>query len=149
MRRVTASVLFLFCSLAGAAPSAAQVPVWVELRYVDGAFEASEARNWPRLRAEAVDEVKICAAREPRKPRCTALSGQSIYWVYREGDAWVMGGGGVGPEYFAQGGELPAEVLVTSSGEHRARRIRFMPDLRLRDVKLGWWWPEKRAESSR
>lgn len=101
----------------------------VRIRYVTGRVEAASVSAWPELPAEGIDWVEI------GHHHFTRTMGMSIYWVYREGNRWVMGSGPVGY------GALPAEVLVGADDQHEARAIEFMPDLPHSAVKLGWWWP--------
>ncbi len=64
------------------------------------------------------------------------VSGHSIYWLYREGDVWVLGGGSIGYTN-------PLGEVLVGSGNHQYREIDYMPDLPHRAVKIGAWWPNK------
>lgn len=108
----------------------AKAPI-VRVTYVDGTTLSLAASEWRWMRAEGIDWVAI------GHEKFTMLSGQSLYWVYAEGDFWVMGGGPVGY------GAVPPEVLVGRDDEHISRPVQFMPDLMHRDVKLGHWWPNE------
>ncbi len=105
--------------------------IFLWLKYVNGRLITTPIENWKAQPTEGLDEVAIGYT------NFTKLSGQSIYWVYKENGFWVMGGGPVGY------GKLPPEILVGSSDQHIARSINFMPDLKLDDIKLGYWWPNE------
>jgi len=101
----------------------------VRIRYVDGEEVAAHVAQWSMLRADGIDEVWV------GDPHETAMGGHSLYWLYREGDAWVMGCGSLYPN------SLPPEVLFYTDGRQASRPIMGMPDLRHHDVKLGHWRP--------
>lgn len=100
--------------------------------YVDGREFNVPVGDWASLPMQGIDKVAIGS-----NGRFTFTSGQSIYWVYEENDYWIMGAGPVGY------GEIPPEILVFADGTQSARSIRFMPDLHIENVKLGWWWPDE------
>lgn len=100
----------------------------VRIRYVTGETCEGPAHDWPAFPSEGIDAVAI-----GNGEHWTWLSGQSVYWLYPEGDAYVMGGGPIGYD------ALPPEVVVRGA-MHIARHIRFAPDLPQSAVKLGWWW---------
>lgn len=102
-------------------------PPLVRIRYTDGTEVAGTTEQWPTWRADGVDEVRV------GNPRETIFMGYSLYWLYRDGDAWVAGCGTVGAA------DLPPEVIFTRDGEQHSRPIQSVPDIRHRDVKLGWW----------
>jgi hypothetical protein len=102
--------------------------VIVRVGYVDGQLVEGEPSRWQDWPGQGVDWVEVASG-----PGRTRLSGQSVYWLYREGEAWVMGGGPVGY------GTLPPELVVTEERQD-ARAVRFMPDLPREAVKLGHWW---------
>jgi hypothetical protein len=100
----------------------------VEVRYVNGSLIAAQPEAWASLRCDGVDYVDVTDA----AGNTSRIQGQSVYWMYREGDAWVAGGGVVGH---------PEIIEVTVPG-HEFRRPHHMPDLDHAQVKLGWWLPE-------
>lgn len=59
----------------------------------------------------------------------------SLYWLYPEGDGIVIGEGMVGYDPKAV-----REVVVSAKGKQEERFPKYMPDLNLRNVKLGWFW---------
>lgn len=106
--------------------------VMVTIRYVDGYQKTFPASQWRYERPEGVDWVRVC------NPKCDTIHTMSVYWLYKEGDDWVAGGGPIGY------GKLSPEVILKPDGTQEARPIRFAPDLKLDQVKLGWWWPGTR-----
>lgn len=103
----------------------------VAIRYVDGSEARCAASVWASQRAEGVDRVVVS-----NEAGSSVFSGHSVYWLYREGRVWVAGQAAWG-----YGHVLTPEVLFLPDGTQDIRRIEYVPDLRHRDVKLGWWWP--------
>ena len=102
----------------------------LHVKYVDGAYFDIPVHDWTSLDGQGIDYIEIGVE------HFTKTSGHSIYWVYPEGDTWVMGSGPVGY------GAISPEVVVAQDGTQLARDIQFMPDLHHSDIKLGWWWPD-------
>ena len=99
----------------------------VTVRYVNAVEVFTPVAAWPDIRSDGVDWVDLT----DDAGAASRIQGQSVYWLYREGDSWVVGGGVVGhPEVM--------EVVVPG---HQWRRPRRMPDLGHGQVKLGWWLP--------
>lgn len=105
------------------------VPVRVRIHYVDGAEVEVAADEWPRLRGDGVDWVRIL------HQGSTLLQAHSLYWLYREGSTWVAGCGSVSYDP-----NPLVELLFMANGTMREREREFMPDLPHSAVKLGWWW---------
>lgn len=103
----------------------------VRVQYVDGAYFDVPCSEWESLPGEGIDYIEIGTS------RFTRTSGHSVYWIYKEDKNWIMGSGPVGY------GKLSPEVVVEADGTQTARTIEFMPDLHLKNVKLGWWWPDE------
>lgn len=103
----------------------------VRVGYVSGRTIQALAEDWPELPTEGVDFVELTNA-----VGTIRVAGHSMYWLYREGPAWVIGGGSIG--YTNALGET-----VVGKGNHQYRQIEYMPDLPLSSVKLGAWWPGK------
>jgi hypothetical protein len=101
--------------------------VTVEVRYVNGTLITTQPEAWVSLRADGIDYVDLT----DDGGNASRIQGQSVYWLYREGDAWVAGGGIVGH----------AEMVEATVPGHEYRRPRYMPDLDHAQVKLGWWLP--------
>ena len=100
----------------------------IAVGYVNGQLIETTVGGWPLLRSEGIDHVDLI----DEAGNASRIQGQSVYWLYREGDTWVAGGGVIGhPEI--------SEVVVPG---HRWRRPQHMPDLEHAQVKLGWWLPE-------
>jgi hypothetical protein len=99
--------------------------------YVDRQAIRAEPSEWPRLPSEGVDFVEL-----ENGAGSVRVSGHSLYWLYLEGDSWVIGGGSIG---YAN----PLGETVVGVGNHQYRAIEYMPDLAARQVKLGHWWPGK------
>ena len=100
----------------------------VKIKYVDGVEINISVDRWSFAKSDGIDEIAI------GYNKFTKLSGQSIYWVYKEEDFWVMGGAPAGY------GNIPPEVLVGKDDNHLSRSINFAPDLKINDIKLGHWW---------
>ena len=98
------------------------------VRYVNGEIAQAEAEQWPTLRADGVEYVDIRVDGQGYR-----IQGRSVYWLYRVGETWLLGGGLVGEsgieEVSAREGASPFVV----------RHPRYMPDLPHNAVKLGWW----------
>lgn len=104
----------------------------VRIGYVDGRSVEASITDWPFLDAEGLDFVDVISS-----VGTTRISGQSVYWAYREGDHWVVGGAPLGY------GQITPEIMAHDEGRQEARQIGFAPDLDHRSVKLGWWWPDE------
>jgi hypothetical protein len=100
----------------------------VEVQYVNGALIATQPEAWASLRGDGIDYVDLI----DEAGNASRIQGQSVYWLYREGEAWVAGGGIVGH----------SEIIEALVPGHTFRRPRHMPDLDHDQVKLGWWLPE-------
>ena len=99
----------------------------VEIKYIDEEVIKITADEWDTVRAEGVDEIIMC---NPLPIHC---SGHSLYWLYKDGDNYVLGGAS---PYIP---EKIAEVLFTVADLQVEREIDYMPDLLHKDIKLGWW----------
>jgi hypothetical protein len=99
----------------------------VTVRYVDGTQVTCALDRWTDLRAAGVDYVDLQSADGVYR-----VQGRSIYWLYQDGDRWVLGGGIVGNS------EPIEEVIATAIG-FEIRHPEYMPDLEHDRVKLGWW----------
>lgn len=77
-----------------------------------------------------MDTVTIYTAEGSRTAQA-----QSLYWLYPEGDTWVVGEGSVRYD------PNPLTEVVCSEAGMTERSIDYMPDLGLHRVKLGWWRP--------
>lgn len=109
--------------------------VQLRVEYVDGSSVVGDPWKWTAFwRGEGVDWVEISNG-----AGTTRVSGHSLYWVYLEGPAWVVGGGSIG--YTNPLGEV---IVAAGTGNHEYREIEYMPDLPHRAVKLGHWWPGKK-----
>ena len=103
----------------------------IRVRYVSGRTVGALPEDWSELPAEGVDSVELT-----NEAGSARVSGHSIYWLYREGPAWVLGGGSIGYTN-------PLGETVVGEGNHQYREIDYMPDLPARSIKLGAWWPGK------
>lgn len=104
----------------------------VLIRYVDGQSTRATIDLWPTLRAEGVDEVWIYDL-----SGVVTFSGQSLYWVYPDGDMYVAGSAAVAYS------KTITEIVFDGLGGQTERHLHFLPDLAHADVKLGHWWPDK------
>lgn len=102
----------------------------VTIHYVDG---TDQTGSWSELDTEGVDRVSIHTA-----TGTISLASASLYWMYAEEECWVAGWGSVRYDP-----NPLTEIVIAPDGSQTERGVPFMPDLRLRDVKLGWWWPGK------
>lgn len=98
--------------------------------YVSGPPLLAPAAWWTTLPAEGVDWVEVINGGRVR------LASASLYWLYPEGEAWVVGRGSIRYDP-----NPLTEVLCFPDGTQVEREIDYMPDLHLPDIKLGWWWP--------
>lgn len=103
----------------------------VRVRYVDGSEYAVAPDDWTTLPGAGVDVVYLLTASGDRRS-----GSHSLYWLYPEGDSWVAGEGSVRYDP-----NPLVEVIVAPDGRMTERTIPYMPDLRLSQVKLGWWRP--------
>lgn len=104
----------------------------IDITYVDGQELSIDPSEWGDVRGDGVDEVFFQVGHELG----TKMSGHSVYWVYREEDAWVVGCGTVGDQ------PLTHEALYHDDGRSSSRPVgEYMPDLHHADIKLGWWRP--------
>lgn len=103
----------------------------IRVGYVSGRTLEAAPEDWPGLPSEGVDFVEFT-----NEAGMVGVSGHSLYWLYRERESWVVGGGTVGSRN-------PLGETVVGKGDHRYREIDFMPDLSIGAVKLGAWWPGK------
>lgn len=103
----------------------------ITVGYVNGKERTVDPTEWSGIPAQGVDWVAATTGKYT-----TTASGFSVYWLYKERDYWVLGGGSLG-------GVIPPEVLIQESG-HVARAIEYMPDLFIEAVKLGHWWTKWR-----
>lgn len=103
----------------------------VRVSYTSGATMTVPVEDWPNIRGDGVDEVTLILD----EIHTHRLSGHSLYWLYREEDAWVIGCGTVGNQ------PLTAEGVYHDDGRTEARPLEWMPDLRHSEIKLGWWRP--------
>jgi hypothetical protein len=99
----------------------------VEVHYVNGTLITTQLEAWTSLRGDGIDYVDLI----DDAGNASRIQGQSVYWLYQEGDAWVAGGGIVGHP----------EIIETVVPGHGFRRPQHMPDLAHDQVKLGWWLP--------
>lgn len=104
----------------------------IRVGYVSGQTVSALVEDWHDLPSEGVDFVELT-----NDAGSIRVSGHSLYWLYREGPNWVLGGGSIG--YTNPLGE----TVVPVSGNHEYRDIEYLPDLLARNVKLGHWWPGK------
>jgi hypothetical protein len=95
--------------------------------YVNGQVIETTVGGWSLLRGDGIDHVDLI----DDAGNASRIQGQSVYWLYQEGDAWVAGGGIVGHP----------EIIETAVPGHGFRRPQHMPDLAHDQVKLGWWLP--------
>lgn len=103
----------------------------VRVEYVDGTVIEAPLADWPTLPADGVWSVTYS-----NKPgEFLRHAGHSVYWCYPEGDRYVVGLGTVSNVY----GTLPSEAVLFPDGHQEEREIKFMPDLRHDQIKLGWW----------
>jgi hypothetical protein len=102
----------------------------VRVHYVSGQTIGAEPHDWPALPSEGVDWVEMT-----NEVGTIRVAGHSLYWLYREGPNWVIGGGSIGYT------NALGETVV--GDEHRYREIEYMPDLPHSAVKMGAWWPGK------
>lgn len=100
----------------------------VTIYYVDGTVVETTPDEWKSVRAHGVDCVEIRDA--TGVVRFTAMS---IYWLYREGPVWILGAGAVRYD------PNPLTEVLFYRDTQTERKIDYMPDLELHDVKLGWW----------
>lgn len=97
------------------------------MQYIDGRVVEPESYvAYCAAPGEGVDAIVI--------DRVT-FSCHSVYWLYRDVDAWVGGAGSLYPT------GQPPETLFFDDGRQAVRVISGMPDLPLAAVKLGWWRP--------
>lgn len=102
----------------------------VRIRCVDGRIWGGPITEWPFLPSEGIDFVEVIS-----DVGTTRISGQSVYWAYREAGRWAVGGAPLGY------GTIPPEILVYDDGHQEPRVVHYAPDLEHRSVKMGWWWP--------
>lgn len=106
----------------------------VRIEYVDGRTIEATADKWPILPAEGVWSVTW----SNKEGESLIHSGHSLYWCYREHgrSCYIVGEGTVANVY---GMLLPPETLLYLDGHQESRPVKFMPDLRHDQIKLGWW----------
>lgn len=100
----------------------------ITIEYGNGVMEVA-ADLWPFVRGDDVQKVTA---------ECNGLSvtfqAHSIYWLYPEGDNWIVGAGSVRYD-----NNPLTEIIIAPDGRQTERHIEYMPDLRHDRVKLGWW----------
>lgn len=99
----------------------------VVVSYVDGQETRASLEDWPTMRADGIDSVTIVDG-----DLSVRYASASLYWCYPEGDEWVSGCASVGYD------PNPIREVI---GTSREREVKYLPDLRHDQVKLGWWWP--------
>lgn len=84
---------------------------------------------WPDAQAHDVQSVEwnYCGLGN-------RIAGKSLYWCYPEGDCFVFGSGSVRYDR-----NPLTEIIVAPDGKQTERRVEYLPDLLLPQVKLGWW----------
>lgn len=103
----------------------------IRIVYVDNQqIEVSSAAAWEIARGEGIDYIEIS------NPLLCHIHSASLYWLYEEHDTLVAGWGSVRYDP-----NPLTEILFYKDGNQEERKIEFMPDLRLSQVKLGHWWP--------
>lgn len=100
----------------------------IKIKYIDGEIIEAPAGKWHKLRPEGIDEITIS------NPLPVTCKGHSLYWFYKEKD------------YYALGCASPYQPVLTPEilfigDKQTSRPIDCIPDLHLKDVKLGWWRP--------
>lgn len=105
--------------------------LFVTIFYVDGNNLKIPPKDWGKARADGVDYVELS-----NDAGTIRVSGHSLYWLYPEGDAWVIGAGSIGYTN-------PLGETIVGVGNHKYRVIDYLPDLSHDSVKLGHWWPNK------
>lgn len=103
----------------------------LRVRYTDGTVHEGTCEDWPSLRGDGVDAVWI-GDDDLVHPQGTPLIGYPLYWLYAQGDVWIVGRSAVGTN------EAPREYLYDTTGV-TVRTLKTMPDLRHADLKIGWW----------
>jgi hypothetical protein len=101
----------------------------VRIEYVDGTLRSGPPTYWEHLPAQGVYEITITHSRYG----ALKLKGHSVYWCYPEGESWVFGGGSV----LYDGGNKCEALFGPLKME--SREVRYMPDLKHNQVKLGHW----------
>jgi hypothetical protein len=99
----------------------------VTVRYVDSTQVTCAFDRWPDLRSAGIDYVDLGTEEGAYR-----VQGRSVYWLYQNGDRWVLGGGIVG-------NSEPITEVVTDGDGFYVRHPEHMPDLERDQVKLGWW----------
>lgn len=102
----------------------------VHVQYVDGSARRGSPENWRVFPGEGVDWVEVT------DPLGTVhMAAASLYWLYPEGAGWVAGWASVGYDP-----NPVTEIVFDGMGGQQERKLRYLPDLHHRDVKLGHWW---------
>lgn len=99
--------------------------IFLFISYVDGTTKRSTAEDWVNLPSEGInyiiiDNIRICCA--------------SLYWLYPEDDHYVVGWGSVRYD------PNPLTEIELYGGLQKERQIEYMPDLKISQIKLGYWW---------
>lgn len=102
----------------------------VEVTYVNGEQRTGPPELWATWPGEGVDRVTGF-----NSTGFVQVASASLYWLYREDGYWVLGTGSVRYD------PNPLTEIVWVDSGQLERQVRFMPDLLLRYVKLGHWWP--------
>lgn len=100
----------------------------LQITYTDDSVFEGDALDWDHARSDGVDAVLLGGRK---------FSGHSLYWLYREATAWVVGGASTYES------PPPPETLFYETGDVVQRKIMTMPDLKHAQVKLGWWKRER------
>jgi hypothetical protein len=110
----------------------------LRVHYVDGATWVGTIQDWPTSPGEGVDVVEV---QDPLG--IVRFASQSLYWAYEENRSVVVGSGSVRYDH------NPITEIVFSDGGQHERQREFMPDLPLRALKVGHWWPGTSAPCER
>ena len=97
--------------------------------YADWTTPVTSIEHWCSLPAQGVQSVTIS-----NNGKKVSFADFSLYWLYKEKDYYVAGGGSVRYDPNPLN-----EVLIFDDGVQKDRPIEFMPDLMHNQVKLGWW----------
>lgn len=85
--------------------------------------------EWTRVAGEDVQYLTVGVP-----GAVTSFQAASLYWLYWEDDTVVVGSGSVRYDP-----NPLTEILIARDGKQTERKREFFPDLRLPQVKLGWW----------
>lgn len=102
----------------------------VQVEYVDGSTQIAPLELWPDLRGDGVDSVTISTPHGSRR-----AASHSLYWLYPEDSTWVTGEASVGYD------PNPLTEVVFNEEWMAERKVDYLPDLKLEQIKLGWWVP--------